>query len=91
MYGTVARIRLIPGKEAELSGLLREFEQIASGSSRVRLRLERIGVGFERAQHISHILEGLQYGLTILGRCLIKHRNSGAPLCIKFSTVEQRK
>jgi quinol monooxygenase YgiN len=27
MYGTVARIRLIPGKEAELSGFLREFEQ----------------------------------------------------------------
>ena len=27
MYGTVARFRLTPGKEAELSGLLREFEQ----------------------------------------------------------------
>lgn len=26
MYGTIARIRLIPGKEAELSGLLREFD-----------------------------------------------------------------
>ena len=27
MYGTVARFRLIPGKEAELSGFLREFDQ----------------------------------------------------------------
>ena len=27
MYGTVARIRLIPGKEAELSGLLREYDE----------------------------------------------------------------
>jgi len=28
MYGTVARMRLIPGKEAELSGLLREFDEL---------------------------------------------------------------
>lgn len=27
MYGTVARIRLMRGKEAELSGLLREYDQ----------------------------------------------------------------
>jgi quinol monooxygenase YgiN len=27
MYGTVARIRLILGKEAELSGLLREYDE----------------------------------------------------------------
>ncbi|MGA2285473.1 MAG: antibiotic biosynthesis monooxygenase [Dehalococcoidia bacterium] len=28
MYGTVARMRLKPGKEAELSGFLREFDEL---------------------------------------------------------------
>ena len=68
--------------------LRRDLQRVAGGGFRVRLRLERHRVVFQRPEHVGHLAERLQDRLAILRRGLVEAGDLGAAGCPQRPAVE---